>query len=404
VSTPRYPNSAIVLGTEVNGIAVVRSLGRLGVRCSALTSTTQGDHAHQSRYLKHVKVISRAATDAEIAIAVRDIAAFIGGSKPVLIPTTDRFSEFLSRYRNVLEADFFLCCPDLELCDTFLDKWKTAQICNRHGVPIPRTTCPQTDAELAEVAGGIAFPVVVKPRYTFGTGFPGKNAVFTSSDELLSFLGGSALLGHCIVQEIIPSGDGDILVVASYSGDDRLVKAIYSGRKIRQHLPDYGATCFGLSERHPDLESQAARFLQSIQYRGFAALEYARSRTDGMQYFIELNTRTYYHNQLFADAGIDLTQVAYLDATGRDVRAALGQLRQREGLLWLDFRRDFQSMRIKRKQKRITAFEWLRSILKARSFAYWSWRDPLPFLAGCVWRCGDMAMNVLARTARGFNP
>jgi predicted ATP-grasp superfamily ATP-dependent carboligase len=315
----------------------------------------------------------------------------------VLIPTTDRFSEFISRNQAQLETDFLLCSPALALCDAFLDKWKTAQICTASDVLIPQTACPLTREELVRVARDMPYPVVVKPRYTYGTSFPGKNAVFKDAGTLLGFFDGNQLLGNCVIQQIIPSGDGDILVTASYSGREGIVKAIYSGRKIRQYLPDYGATCFGISERHPPLETQSRTFLDHIQYRGFAALEFARSRVDGRAYFLELNTRTYYHNRLFADAGVDLTQVAYVDMIGRDPSSELGQMTQREGLVWLDFRRDFQSMRIKRQQGRITILQWLRSIATARSFAYWDWRDPMPFVVACLWRMLDVVKNLYSR-------
>jgi predicted ATP-grasp superfamily ATP-dependent carboligase len=262
---------------------------------------------------------------------------------------------------------------------------------------IPPTFCPETIEELETVAATIAFPVVVKPRYTFGTAFPGKNAVFDDPRALVTFFDGTTLLGHCVIQRIIPSGDGDILVTASYSAENGRVQAMYSGRKIRQYLPDYGATCFGISERNPPLEEQSRGFLEGIGYRGFAALEFARSREDGRAYFIELNTRTYYHNQLFADAGVDLTQVGYLSASGHDSRALLGKLEQRDGVIWIDFRRDFQSMRIKRRQGRIGLLQWLHSIMAARSFAYWNWRDPAPFFFACIWRTKNLASNILRR-------
>jgi predicted ATP-grasp superfamily ATP-dependent carboligase len=89
--------------------------------------------------------------------------------------------------------------------------------------------------------------------------------------DLLRFLEGNDLLGKCVIQQVISSGDGDILVTATYSGSSGTVEAIYSGRKIRQYLPDYGATCFGISERHAMLEESTRAFLNNIRYRGFAA-------------------------------------------------------------------------------------------------------------------------------------
>ena len=274
----RFEAAAIVLGTEVNGIAVIRSLGRLGVRCGAICAPSPGDHAVNSRYLACLKIVRRDDGDEALVSAIRIVADRMGGGRAVLIPTTDRYSEFLSRNQAALSKDFMSCCPDTELSDAFLDKWNTAQLCIDNGILIPSTACPETADHLAKVAGEMTFPVIVKPRYTFGTGFPGKNAVFDEPRALLDFFDGSNLLGHCVVQQIIPSGDGDIIVTASYSAENGIVQAMYSGRKIRQHLPDYGATCFGISERHPDLEVQSRRFLESIGYKGFAALEFARSR------------------------------------------------------------------------------------------------------------------------------
>ena len=44
--------TAIILGSNVNGLGVIRSLGRLGVDCMAVYAETAGDFALYSRYLK----------------------------------------------------------------------------------------------------------------------------------------------------------------------------------------------------------------------------------------------------------------------------------------------------------------------------------------------------------------
>ncbi len=389
-----FRNGAIVLGGEVNGLAVIRSLGRLGVRVSAIRVSKRGDPARHSRFLQASMEVALDASDDDILAAIADTAGRVGGRPVVLMPTTDRFSEVLARHETLLDDGFVTCNPAKTTCEAFLDKWNTAELCRRHGVLIPSTACPQTREELADVAATVAYPVIVKPRLTFGTGFPGKNAVFRDAGTLLAFFLEHDVLGRCVIQEIVPSGDGDIIVTAAYSSSEGRMQAIYSGRKIRQYLPDYGATCFGVSERHRDLEVASGRFLDAIGYRGFSALEFARSRRDGRAYFIELNTRTYYHNQLFADAGVDLTQIAYLDSVGCDFRSALGVPVQRDGLVWLDFRRDYQSMRLKRRAGAITFMAWLKSITTARSFAVWDPLDPMPFLSSCIWRMAELVRRL----------
>jgi predicted ATP-grasp superfamily ATP-dependent carboligase len=89
----------------------------------------------------------------------------------------------------------------------------------------------------------------------------------------------------------MPSGDGDIIVVSTYSDQEGRVIANYSGRRIRQYRPNFGAACYAISERHTALEKLSREFLNAIGYRGFSMLEFARGRQDGCNYFLELDTR-----------------------------------------------------------------------------------------------------------------
>jgi predicted ATP-grasp superfamily ATP-dependent carboligase len=350
----------------------------------AVHAETVGDFALHSRYLKRHRQLTPEAKDSEILSALSDLSRETCDDKPVLIATTDRYSQFICRNQHALSDGFLYRSPSAELCDTFLDKWKTAQICARYGIRAPTTRCPQTSEEIEAVGAALDFPVIVKPRYTFDPSFPGKNVIASNVSELSALYRDHDIAGRAVVQEIVPSGDGDIIVVAAYSNSDGKVVASYSGRRIRQFRPDFGAACFAVSERHGELESLSRNFLDSIGYQGFSMLEFARSRDDGQEYFIELNARMTLSNQLFADAGVDLTQIAYLDLTGDDISQNVGGIRQKDGVYWLDFARDLGSFLAKRRQGKIGFTQWLLSIARARSFAYWRLSDPLPFFFGCL--------------------
>jgi hypothetical protein len=54
--------------------------------------------------------------------------------------------------------------------------------------------------------------------------------------------------------------------------------------------------------------------------------------------------------------------------------------RQKEGLIWIDFRRDLASFTRKRKKNKLKLTEWIRSVIKARSFAVYDKYDLLPFI------------------------
>ena len=66
--------SVIVLGTNVNGLGVIRSLGRLGVDCMAVYAQTAGDFALHSRYLKRSRRLSPDADDSEILAALNHLS------------------------------------------------------------------------------------------------------------------------------------------------------------------------------------------------------------------------------------------------------------------------------------------------------------------------------------------
>ncbi len=377
-------NSAIVLGTNVNGLGVIRSLGGLGVSCMAVYAETAHDHALHSKYLHARREISVDAEDSEILTALKSLAAGRHQERPALIPTTDRYSQFIFKNQEVLADNFLLNSASADLCDTFLDKWKTAKICEEHDILTPKTRCPKTVDELEAVSGELRYPVIIKPRYTFDPSFPGKNVVAMNASDLRTVYTENAIMGSAVVQEIVPSGDGDIIVVATYSNAKGRVLASYCGRRIRQYRPDFGAACFAISERHDEIETLSKSFLNTIGYRGLSMLEFARSRDDGRMYFLELNTRMPYSNQLFADAGIDLSRVAYFDLTQHGASSFSEKLRQKDGVVWLDFGKDFASFRIKYREKKICFLDWIVSIPRASSFAYWSVRDPLPFIFGCM--------------------
>jgi hypothetical protein len=85
-----------------------------------------------------------------------------------------------------------------------------------------------------------------------------------------------------------------------------------------------------------------------------------------------------------------VTQVAYLRATGHNCKTLLGTLTQRELLVWLGFRRDFQPTRIKRRNSWITIIHWQRSIVAPHPFAYSAWGDPDPFVLACSSRAKEV--------------
>ena len=51
----------------------------------------------------------------------------------------------------------------------------------------------------------------------------------------------------------------------------------------------------------------------ALGYRGLGSLEFKYRHKDSGYYFIEMNTRLPWYNGVFADAGVNLPHLAYLD-------------------------------------------------------------------------------------------
>ena len=381
---------AIVLDLGVNGLGVVRSLGRKGVRVTGVVYIERGVAVH-SRYCEVASLPDIEAGEEEYLSRLLSLCRAMD-APPVLFPTSDESVEFLSRYAEALAPSALIVSPERRTMLDVLNKDLTARMARECGVEMPTTHIVSSVAELREAAPRMRYPILFKPRNHYEVRLPGraKNLTFQGSAELTAFFSiHPQLAGQGIFQEIIVGGDGHILVCAAYFDRNSRPLAVYTGRKIRQLQPDFGVTSFGLSENLPEIADRTIGFLEKIRFRGLAAVEYVQDRTTGQVFFLEINARAYYHNALFAACGVNLPWIAYLDAVNHPALKREIMPRQRYGVRWLDFARDARSFRRKHRAGQLGWSPWLRSLPGARSFAVFAFDDLRPFLYGgakLAWR------------------
>jgi predicted ATP-grasp superfamily ATP-dependent carboligase len=391
----RTRTPAVVMGLGPGGLGVVRSLARLGVEVYAVYPGTGADVGRHSRLLRGRYPTRPGITDTELLASVRRIRRRISPARPmVLIPANDRYARFAATHRAELREDFVLRTPPAGLETAFLDKRTTATICTRGGVPIPTSCVPDRMADVEQAAAALHFPAIIKPAFQEDPSFPGKNAVVSGPAELLSFYRDHPeLIARSMFQELVPSGDGHIVGINTYSGADGRVLAWTSHRRLRQWLPDRGATCYGVTETLDTLRERTVRFLDGLGYVGWAGVEYAEDVETGEYRFLELNARVVLPNQLFADAGVDLTAIGYLEMCGEAVPECP---RQRDGVYWMDFHRDLPSSLLRWHRGQLCVREWLRSLRSVSSHATFDPHDPKPFAATLV-----LMASVLVGRTRG---
>ncbi|MEO5656425.1 MAG: hypothetical protein ABIO65_10320 [Nitrospiria bacterium] len=367
---------AVVLGLGVNGLGVVRALGRHGVPVVGVHQRDE-EAGRFSRYCRAVTV-SPPARDRR-AFLTELIALGSRRERPVLFPTSDEYVQILSDFREELSPVFRFNIPDAKTLEMIITKHGTHTLAERYGMPIPATGYPQTAEDVRELAGRFRFPCLVKPVDTFSVQFPqeAKNAVLSSALTLEQFYSRyPSLLGRTVVQEIIRGGDGAVFMCAAYFDAHSQVRGFHIGRKIRQYPPDYGITSLGESVYVEELEHLTVKFLQAVGYRGLIGVEYVQDRSTGAMYLLEMNARSIYYNRLPTDCGVNLAYLAYRDAIGAVYERPV---RQREGVRWLDFLHDLGSFATTRRQGPTAWSAWLGSVIGARSFAYYDPRDLKPF-------------------------
>jgi predicted ATP-grasp superfamily ATP-dependent carboligase len=319
------------------------------------------------------------------------------GDKPVLFPTSDRDAMLLAKHREELSKHFRFHCVGEDSLWRIVDKAQMSRICGQAGVLAPRTHVTRPDENLAESAAGLSFPCLIKPNRSFNSPFPPKlkNVVARSLKDFLAFYQTHPeLKGTTVCQEIIEGGDENIFqctVLVRMSGEPG---AVFCTRKLHQYPPGYGVMCFGRSEENEAVTAPALQLLRSLQYRGMASLEFKYRAEDGRYYFIEMNPRLPWYNALFADAGVNLPYLTYLDLMGNR-RSGPVEATQRNGVYWISFKLDLGWFLRTPSNSRVGLFSWLRSMAQARSYAWLDWRDPMPYLRA-------MANLLSAKVRRSF--
>ena len=120
-----------------------------------------------------------------------------------------------------------------------------------------------------------------------------------------------------------------------------------------------------------NIASRAIRLVRALGYTGLGSLEFKRRTSDGRYYFIEMNTRLPWYNGLFKSAGVNFSQLAYEELTGKT--GATEAPRQRDSVHWM-------ALRQCRQRSSVPGSNLLSTVLRSNSFAWWNPADPGPFL------------------------
>jgi len=371
----------VVVNCKLGGLAIMRSLGELGIRIHGIDSDPDCA-GFQSRYCRTRSLASLELRDSGELLKELDRVSETLGTKAVLIPTSDDTSLFVAQNREHLAKRFAFQDNDARLIADLISKQGMHRVAQESGVPVPETLFPGSEADVqAYIDGGGRFPVMLKAidgvRLAKRTGV--KMAIIRSADELLQKFRELDEPGfpNLMLQEYIPGGDDQIYIFNGYFDAGSECRAAFTGHKIRQFPVHVGCASLGICRSNADVAQLTTRFMKTIGYRGVLDIGYRLDVRDGKYKVLDINPRVGQAFRLFVDKdGLDSVRALYLDLTGQAVPACV----PREERKWLIEDMDIISSYHYYKEGTLSVGDWFRSLKGVEEAMWFRWRDPWPFL------------------------
>ncbi|HEX6750634.1 MAG TPA: ATP-grasp domain-containing protein [Longimicrobium sp.] len=311
----RRPHATVLVtdGEQRAALAIVRSLGATGHRvhvCSARTRSLAG----ASRWCRgQARVPDPLADPGAFADAVAGCAAAWGAD--VLLPVSEAALLAILPRRERF-AGIQIPFPGAEAFRRVCDKAAVATVAARVGIHVPAQRAVYDADECAAAAGGLRFPLVVKPSRSVadagGRRVKTSVAYASDADELAS------------IAETIPAAAYPLLLQERITGPgigvflllrDGEVAAAFAHRRIREKPPSGGVSVYRESTPlPPELLERSRALLAEFGWEGVAMVEYKLDAATGTPYLMEINGRFWGSLQLAADAGVDFPALLVGDA------------------------------------------------------------------------------------------
>ena len=361
-------------------LAVMRSLGRCGVDVLSAHPAPRTP-AELSRYARaHIR-IPLGSTETTVTRLIERASSM--RERPVLVPTDDVGALLVADRADELGEVFRLPAQPAGLALQLADKGHLARLCDTHDIPTPQVTFPKDRDGAAADAAVLGYPVVIKsmdPRLLRMRPNARSVVLAHDRDELLEHYDTMEDTTHpnLMLQEYIPGGSESVWMFNGYFDERSECRVGFTGQKVRQYPRGTGATSLGICRHNEEVVETTRRMMRAIGYRGIVDMGYRYDERDGRYKLLDVNPRLGSSFRLFVDdLGLDVVRAMYLDLTGRPVPSQ-GPY---EGRRWLVEPADLWSTAAYRREERLTAGGWLRSVRGVDEYAWFAGDDMKPFLA-----------------------
>lgn len=309
------PTTVLVTdGEQRAALALVRSLGRAGHVvhvCSARARSLAGASRHATASARVADALAEPGRFAsEVAALVRRTGA------EVVIPVAEPAMLALLAARDDVAAT--IPFPSLDAFRAISDKALLLQRAGELGIAVPSQHVAHSLDEALALAGGLRYPVVLKPARSVGEAEGARAKLGVShaadADELRARARAypRAAFPLLLQQRVVGPGVGIFLLV----WEGRTV-ATFAHRRRLEKPPSGGVSVDRESvAADPALVRQSRALLDAFDWSGVAMVEYKMDAATGTPYLMEVNGRFWGSLQLAVDAGVDFPALLVTLARG----------------------------------------------------------------------------------------
>jgi predicted ATP-grasp superfamily ATP-dependent carboligase len=368
---------ALVLGANLNGLTIARSLGRQGVPVWMITQPNI-KLASYSRYTQRTLPWPNREGEAQVQYLL-ELAVLHGLDSWVLFPTSDETAALLAKFHKGLSSRYRVSTPQWEVLRWAYDKRLTYQLAAQEQVAYPLTIYPASEADLQ--SQDCSFPAILKPaahiavnRFTSDKAWRVENreqllARYREARELIP----PELI---LVQEMIPGGGEAQFSYAALCRDGNPIASL-TARRTRQYPVDFGySSSFVETLDVPEIVAPSRRLLSAMRYTGLVEVEYKLDARKGLYKLLDINPRLWTWSPLGKLAGLDFPYLLWRMMMNKDV----AEQTARAGVRWMRMTTDLPAAIHEMLRGRLSLGAYLRSFQSPLQFSVMAADDLLPGL------------------------
>ena len=351
------PLTALVAGAEGrSGLAVIRGLGRAGVRVIACGESPRS-LGFYSRFVTDRHVCASPLD--ELGRARHELLSLVKRVRPdVVIPVTQPMLSALGQIRADVESIAALAAPPPGALEYALDASLVMRLGERLGVPVPRSVDGASAAQILSQVDELRFPLMLSSRGPRGEQTPQRPVLVRTTTDLRNILERVPSIASVLVQEFIP-GVGVGVTAVCERGDPI---ALFQYRRTREY-PATGGTAVSSQSEPVDarVREYASTLLAATEWHGLAHLQFRHDRRINRLTLLRVQAHFPGATGLSLDTGLNLPYLVALlhaerpmPATGSyrhgvqsrwlrgDLEALSGSGRSVWRTAWWPFLRDFR--------------------------------------------------------------